>query len=53
VLSVPVRPAPGSTECRVVFTVMPTLVPSEVFPDSRDDRELGAHFNRFVYRPTG
>jgi hypothetical protein len=52
VLSVPVQPAPGSTECRVVYTVTPTAVPSEVFPDSPDDRELGAHFNRFVYRPT-
>ena len=53
VLSVPVQPAPGTTECRVVYTVTPTAVPSEVFPESPDDRELGAHFNRFVYRPTG
>jgi hypothetical protein len=52
VLSVPVEPAPGTTECRVVYTVTPTAVPSEVFPESPDDRELGAHFNRFVYRPT-
>jgi hypothetical protein len=33
----------------VVFTVTPTAVPSDVDPDSTDDRELGAHFNRFVY----
>jgi hypothetical protein len=51
VLGVPVAPVPGTTECRVVFTVTPTAVPSEVFPQSPDDRELGAHFNRFVYRP--
>jgi hypothetical protein len=53
VLTVPVTPAPGSSECRVVYTVTPTAVPSKVFPQSPDDRELGAHFNRFVYRPTG
>jgi hypothetical protein len=54
VLSVPVAPAPGSEECRVVFTVTPTAVPSEITAgESPDDRELGAHFNRFVYRPTG
>ena len=52
ILSVRVKPAPGSTDCRAVFTVTPTAVPSEVFPDSPDDRELGVHFNRFVYRPT-
>jgi hypothetical protein len=46
VLSVPVAPAPGTTECRVVYTVTPTAVPKD------DPRELGAHFNRFVYRPT-
>jgi hypothetical protein len=53
VLSVPVEPTPGSTECRVVYTVTPTAVPAEVTAgESPDDRELGAHFNRFVYRPT-
>jgi hypothetical protein len=51
-LSVPVSPAPGTTNCRVVFTVSPTAVPSEVLDGSTDDRELGAHFNRFVYHPT-
>jgi hypothetical protein len=52
VLSVPLEPAPGATECRVVYTVTPTAVPSEVTAgESPDDRELGAHFNRFVYRP--
>jgi hypothetical protein len=53
VLSVPVAPPPGTTECRVVYTVSPTAVPAEVAPGSPDPRELGAHFNRFVYRQTG
>jgi hypothetical protein len=54
VLSVPVAPAPDTTECRVVFTVSPTAVPSEITAgESPDDRVLGAHFNRFVYRPRG
>jgi hypothetical protein len=51
-LSVPVSPIPGTTDCRVVYTVSPTAVPSEVLDGSTDDRELGAHFNRFVYHPT-
>ncbi len=52
VLRVPVVPAPGSKECRVVYTVTPTAVPSEITAgESPDDRELGAHFNRFVYKP--
>lgn len=54
VLSVPVAPLPGTTECRVVYTVSPTAVPAEVTAGGNPDpRELGAHFNRFVYRPTG
>jgi hypothetical protein len=53
VLSVPVAPLPGTTECRVVYTVSPTAVPAEVTAGGNPDpRELGAHFNRFVYRPT-
>jgi hypothetical protein len=51
-LSVPVSPLPRTTDCRVVYTVSPTAVPSEVIADSTDDRELGAHFNRFIYHPT-
>ncbi len=51
-LSVPVEPEPGTTECRVVFTVSPTAIPEEVTGgENPDDRELGAHFNRFVYKP--
>jgi hypothetical protein len=53
VLSVPVAPLPGTTECRVVYTVSPTAVPDEVTAGGNPDpRELGVHFNRFVYRPT-
>jgi Dolichyl-phosphate-mannose-protein mannosyltransferase len=52
ILSVPIGPLPGTTECRVVFTVSPTAVPEEVTAGGNPDpRELGAHFNRFVYRP--
>jgi hypothetical protein len=52
-LTVPVSPPPGSTDCRVVYTVSPTAVPAEVTDDNTDPRELGAHFNRFIYHPTG
>ena len=53
VLSVPIERVPGTTECRVVYTVSPTAVPAEVTAGGNPDpRELGAHFNRFVYRPT-
>ncbi len=53
VLSVPVVPLPGTSDCRVVYTVTPTAVPAEVIGgDNTDPRELGAHFNRFVYRPS-
>ena len=53
VLSVPVTPEPGTRECRVVYTVSPTAVPEEVTGGANPDpRELGAHFNLFVYRPT-
>jgi hypothetical protein len=50
-LDLRLTPAPGSDECRVVFTVTPTEVPSRVMPSANDDRELGAHFNRFLYVP--
>jgi hypothetical protein len=52
VLSVPVSPAPRTTDCRVVYTVSPTAVPDEVTGGANPDpRVLGAHFNRFVYTP--
>ena len=53
VLSVPAAPAAGTDECRVVYTVTPTAVPSEVTGgENPDDRVLGAHFNLFTYRPS-
>ncbi len=52
VLSIPVAPVPGTDECRVVYTVTPTAVPTKVTRGANaDPRELGAHFNRFVYKP--
>jgi hypothetical protein len=51
-LGVPMSPAPGTTECRVLYTVDPTAIPSVGDGTNTDDRVLGAHFNRFVYRPT-
>ena len=52
VLSVPVAPLAGTGVCRVAYTVTPTAVPAEVTAgDNPDPRELGVHFNRFVYRP--
>jgi hypothetical protein len=51
-LEVPVAPPPGSTECVVRYTVSPTAVPAEVTAgENPDERELGAHFERFVYTP--
>jgi Dolichyl-phosphate-mannose-protein mannosyltransferase len=51
VLSVPVRPIAGTSDCRIAYTVTPTAVPAETTDGANpDDRELGAHFNRFVYR---
>ena len=41
-----VRPTPEGGTCRVVFRVAQTKVPG-----GGDDRELGAHFNTFDYRP--
>jgi hypothetical protein len=47
-----VSPVPGTSDCRVVYTVTPTAVPEEVTGgENPDPRELGAHFDRFVYRP--
>lgn len=52
VLVVPLEPDPKTGECRVVFTVTPTAVPSEVTGGESDDhRVLGAHFDRFRFTP--
>jgi Dolichyl-phosphate-mannose-protein mannosyltransferase len=49
-LSVPLAPPTGADECRVVFTVTPTAIPSQVTAgESDDDRVLGAHFDGFRY----
>jgi Dolichyl-phosphate-mannose-protein mannosyltransferase len=51
-LSVPVEPDAATGECRVVYTVARTAVPEEVTAgENPDSRVLGAHFDRFVYRP--
>jgi hypothetical protein len=53
-LSVPVEPAPRPGDCEVVYTVEQTAVPEEVTDGANPDpRVLGAHFDRFVYRPRG
>jgi hypothetical protein len=41
----------GRETCVVTFRVVPTAVPADVLPGSNDRRELGAHFNAFVYEP--
>jgi hypothetical protein len=41
----------GRDTCVVTLGVDPTAVPAEVLPDSKDRRELGAHFNAFAYEP--
>jgi hypothetical protein len=41
----------GKDTCVVTFRVDPTAVPAEVLAGSKDRRELGAHFNAFVYKP--
>jgi hypothetical protein len=46
-LRVPLEPADG--KCVVHFSVTPTRVPADIVPGSRDDRELGAHFDQFVH----
>ena len=51
-LRVPVAPDPGTSECRVVYSVEPTAVPAEIPGGANPDpRELGAHFDRFFYEP--
>ena len=51
-LRVPITPAAGTTGCHVVYTVDPTAVPSEITGGvNPDQRELGAHFDRFFYEP--
>lgn len=51
-LELPLRPGPDDT-CVVRFAVTPTAVPSQVIPGSKDDRELGLHFDAFAYEADG
>jgi hypothetical protein len=37
--------------CRVEYTVTPTAVPADVVPGNTDERELGTHFEAFVFEP--
>jgi hypothetical protein len=46
-LRVPLEPVDG--ECRVRFSVTPTLVPAKVIPGNTDERRLGVHFDAFVH----
>ena len=50
-VSIPVRVDPESGTCTVDFAIDPTANPSEVIPGSTDDRELGLHFDAFLWEP--
>ena len=50
-VSLPIRVAPVDGRCTVDYTVTPTANPSEVIPGSTDDRELGLHFDAFLWEP--
>lgn len=50
VLRIPVQPDAEGT-CRVRYTVAPTAVPADVMPGNPDTRELGTHFEAFVFEP--
>ncbi len=52
-LSVPLEPDRRTGDCVVVYTVERTAIPEEVTEgENPDPRVLGAHFDRFAYRPT-
>jgi len=50
-VALPVRAAPSGGTCTVDYTVTPTANPSEEIPGSTDDRELGLHFDAFLWEP--
>ena len=50
-VALPIRVAPSGGTCTVDYTVTPTANPSEVVPGSTDDRELGLHFDAFLWEP--
>ena len=49
--SIGIRVEPEDGTCTVDFRVSPTANPSEVSPGSTDDRELGLHFDAFLWEP--
>jgi hypothetical protein len=49
--SLSIRAEPQNGTCTVEFHVTPTATPSEVIPGSSDDRELGLHFDAFLWEP--
>ena len=49
--SLNIRAQPQNGTCTVEFHVTPTASPSEVIPGSSDDRELGLHFDAFLWEP--
>ncbi len=48
-VAIPVQPRNGV--CTVTFDISPPASPSEVIPGSTDDRELGLHFDAFLWEP--
>ncbi len=50
-VSVPIRVEPSGATCTVDYAVTPTANPSDVIPGSTDDRELGVHFDAFLWEP--
>lgn len=50
VLRIRVKPDANGV-CSVRYTVEPTAVPARVMPASPDTRELGTHFEAFVFEP--
>jgi hypothetical protein len=53
-LTVPLEPDPATGECRVDYVVEETAVPKDVTAgENPDSRVLGAHFDRFLFTPSG
>ena len=50
-VSLGIRTKPDEGTCTVDYVVAPTANPSEVIPESTDDRELGVHFDAFAWSP--
>ena len=50
--SIGIRVEPERGTCTVDFRISPTANPTEVIDGSTDDRELGLHFDAFVWEPS-